>query len=106
MSNRLTFRLLIPRRYIPAAAHTNGSNGRGPWRKRDDCAAVEIVSTAVAALPEGVIVAGSKEQLAPLGRPEQAKLTAELKPYWGVTVRVTVPELPDWTVSEAGEVVS
>ena len=39
-----------------------------------------IVSVSVTALAEGVSVVGANEQLAPLGRPEQAKLTVVLKP--------------------------
>ncbi len=42
----------------------------------------------MAALLVGVTVAGLKEQVAEVGRPEQAKVTAVLKPFWGVTVRV------------------
>jgi hypothetical protein len=72
-------------------------------RKAEDCALEEIVSCVVAAAPEGVTVAGLKEQAVPTGSPEQAKLTIVLNPYCGVTVRVTVPCPPDWMVSEEGE---
>lgn len=41
--------------------------------------------------PDGGAVVGLNEQGAPLGSPEQVKLTAELKPFCGVTVRVTGP---------------
>jgi hypothetical protein len=61
------------------------------------------VSFVAAAAPEGVTVAGLKEQDVPLGNPEQAKVTGELKPLDGVTVRVAVPELPELTVRAAGE---
>ena len=68
-----------------------------------DCEFVEIVSTEVAEAPEGVMLDGLNEQADPAGTPEQAKLTLELKPYFGVTVSVTVPWLPELTVSEAGD---
>ena len=55
-------------------------------------------------MPEvGVTAVGLKEHVTPAGRPEQAKLTAELKPYSGVTVSETVPDAPGWTVREEGE---
>jgi hypothetical protein len=50
----------------------------------------EKVTVDVAAAPDGVIVAGLKLQLTPVGKPEQVKLTAELNPLLGVTVRVAV----------------
>ena len=53
--------------------------------------------------PEGVTVVGLKKQVTPLGSPEHAKLTAELKPFWGVTVRVTAPWPPESTMSEVGD---
>jgi hypothetical protein len=40
-----------------------------------------IVRVSVAAVPAGVSVVGAKEQVAPIGNPEQAKLTGALKPY-------------------------
>ena len=46
---------------------------------------------------------GLKAQDAPLGSPEQLNETAWLKPNWGLTVRVSVPELPAFTVNEAAE---
>ncbi len=61
----------------------------------------ETVNCVLAAEPEGVTVAGLNEQVAPAGRPEQAKLTVELKPFCGVTVRVTVPLVS--AVSEGAE---
>jgi hypothetical protein len=61
-----------------------------------------MVNWVVAVAPEGVTLAGLNEQVAPLGNPEHAKVTAELKPFDGVTVKVTVPELPELTVSEFG----
>jgi hypothetical protein len=46
---------------------------------------------------------GLKEQLPPVGSPEQAKVTAELKPFCGVTVRFIVPCPPEFTVSADGK---
>jgi hypothetical protein len=57
----------------------------------------------LAADPEGVTADGLKEHVTPIGSPEHAKLTVELKPFCGVTVKVAVPCPPDLTVSELGE---
>jgi hypothetical protein len=48
------------------------------------------LTVVVAAAPAGVTVGGLKEQVIPDGSPEQAKLTAELKPFVGVTETVAV----------------
>jgi hypothetical protein len=45
-----------------------------------------------AAAPEGVTVAGLKAHPTPEGRPEQAKVTVELKPFEGVTEMVAVAD--------------
>jgi len=65
-------------------------------------AAVAIVTTVVTADPFGVTLAGTNVHVASEGNPEQAKLTAWLNPFDGVTVRVEVPEEPAFTVTEAG----
>jgi hypothetical protein len=96
-------RFFLIKTHKPKAKAVNGRNGRELDREAADCELVEIVSAAVAAAPEGVTVVGLKEQAAPAGSPEQAKLTAELKPYSGVIVSETVPDAPDWTVNEEGE---
>jgi hypothetical protein len=62
-----------------------------------------IVSCAVAAAPEGVTAAGLNEHVAFAGSPEQAKLTAELNPFCGVTVMVVDPCAPESTVNDVGE---
>jgi hypothetical protein len=80
-----------------------GKNGRAPDCEAEDCALAEMVSCVVAAPPAGVTVAGEKEHVAPVGSPEQAKLTGESNPFTGVTDSVTVPRSPGSTVSEAGE---
>jgi hypothetical protein len=43
------------------------------------------------------------EQLAPADNPVQAKVTAELKPFCGVRVKVTVPCPPAARLSDVGE---
>jgi hypothetical protein len=65
-----------------------------------------MVITVEAAAPEGVTVAGLKEQVMPKAGSEQVKLTAELNPYCGVTVSFTVPDEPEVILREAGEVPS
>jgi hypothetical protein len=48
---------------------------------------VKVTIVVEAAVPDGVRVVGLKEQIDPEGKPEQAKLTAELKPF------VAMPEI-------------
>jgi selenophosphate synthetase-related protein len=40
----------------------------------------------VVELPDGVSVAGAKVQVTPVARPEQVKVMAWLKPFWGTIV--------------------
>ena len=62
---------------------------------------VVIVSSVVeAAPPDGVTDAGEKLQAAPEGNPEQANVTAELNPFCGVTVTMSVTLCPAVTVSD------
>ncbi len=49
------------------------------------------VNLLVTALPEGVTFGGLNEHEAPVGNPEQLKLTAALNPFCGVTVSVSAP---------------
>ena len=62
------------------------------------------MSWEVAPSPEGTTVSWSKEHVAPLGRPEQAKVTGESNPFSGVTVNISAAWLPGFTVSEGDEV--
>lgn len=83
-------------------ARATVASGRKP--PEFGCAAAEadpvvIVRVVAAAPPAGVTVAGLKAQLAPAGRPEHAKVTAELNPFVGVTVTVTVPWPPGCNLS-------
>src|SRR5580658_4013914 len=57
---------------------------------------VSVVDTAPAT---GSTVRGLKVQPPPLGKPEQAKPTACLNPFFGVTVMVKFPEDPGATLS-------
>jgi hypothetical protein len=69
--------------------------GKGTWGNLEpgikNCAEVVAVATVrvvVPAAPFGVTLDGEKLHVAPEGNPEQAKVTAWLKPLVGVTVRV------------------
>jgi hypothetical protein len=55
-------------------------------------ALLAMVSIEVAAPPLGVTEEGEKLQVAPVGRPEHARVTALLKPPAGVTVSVVVTD--------------
>jgi len=97
-------RLRIPKQQSRTASAVTGKSGREPRRISADVDAVETVSVVdAAAVPVGVTVAGAKLQVAPAGKPEQAKDTAELKPLAGVTETVVVPLLPAATVKDTGK---
>lgn len=53
-----------------------------------------------ALVPVPLMVAGVKVAVTPVGRPETTSATAELKPFCGVTVRLTEPEAPGARESE------
>jgi hypothetical protein len=80
-----------------------GRNGRDPGRTALACVLTAIVIRVVTAAPDGATVVGLNEQLAFAGNPEQAKLTVELNPFCGVTVRIVVPCAPELTVIDAGD---
>jgi hypothetical protein len=61
---------------------------------------VSVVATGEA---PGVTLAGEKRHVAPAGRPEQVKETAELNPFCGVTVIVAVPLFPAFSPRETGD---
>jgi hypothetical protein len=96
-------RFLHPKRPTVKASVASGKNGRDPVGKAEVCELAEMVSWVVAGALEGVTVAGLKAHVAPVGNPEQAKLTADSKLFSGVTVSVVVPWLPESAVSDAGE---
>jgi hypothetical protein len=66
-------------------------------------AAVLIVTVLVAGLEPGETEAGLNEQVAPEGRPEQAKLTDPANPFAAATEMVTEVEPPELTVVLPGE---
>lgn len=84
-------RALRPNQQSPIASAKAGTNGLGLRCSAAIEAEVVTVSVVEEAAPEGVTVAGEKEQEAPKGSPEQVNDTAELKPFWGVTVMEVVP---------------
>jgi len=89
-----------------AKARADGRNGeRESGRRAADCPTV-MVSWVVTAAPAGVTVVGLNEHVVPAGNPEQAKLTAELKPLVGVTVIVIAPEPPGFRLRTPGLAVS
>jgi hypothetical protein len=105
MAARMTYcgprRFFLIKRHRPTAKAVNGRNGRE--FEAVELEPAEIVSEMLAAAPEGVTVVGLKEQVAPAGSPEQAKVTVALNAYIGVTVSETVPEAPDPMAREEGE---
>jgi hypothetical protein len=80
-----------PYRPINSATAISGARLVDPLDNAADCAAEDIVRVVVAAPLVGVTVIGLNLHAAPAGRPEQVKLTADLNPFCGVTVNVTVP---------------
>lgn len=105
MASRKLFRLrrvLKPNEQNVAANMIAGTNVREVGSRLADWALAEMVSWLVAGLPEGITAAGLKVQLAPAGKPEHAKLTAESNPFCGVTVTVVVCVLPEFTVTALG----
>jgi hypothetical protein len=62
-----------------------------------------IVIVEVTAEPDGVTVDGENEHASPVGKPEQAKLTAWVNPLEGVTARVIVVDWPELIVAVVGE---
>lgn len=62
-----------------------------------------MVIAEVTAAPDGVTVDGENEQLSPEGSPVQLKFTARAKPFWGMTVSVTVADCPELMVALEGE---
>lgn len=95
-------RRIKPNRDSPSASALKTDSRCNPAGSAADFAAALIVRTSVVVCA-GVTEEGLKEQLAPAGNPEQAKVTAELKPFCGVRVNVTVPCPPGLRVSDAGE---
>ena len=83
-------RRIMPTRESPSASALIGHVERNPAGNAADVAAALMVRTSLVDWV-GVTEVGLKEQLAPAGNPEQANVTAELKPFCDVMVSVTVP---------------
>ena len=95
-------RLATPREIAKMYRATNGDLENGPLGRF--CAPVapgactaNVVETADEV---GATLCGLKAQLPPAGRPEQARASACLKPFCGVTVTVRVPDPPGCTVRD------
>jgi hypothetical protein len=95
-------RRIQPNRDNPSARALKTDSECNPAGNAADFAAAVIVRTSLVVWA-GVTEAGLNEQLAPAGNPEQAKVTAELKPFCGVRVKVTVPCPPAARLSDVGE---
>jgi len=91
-TTRTARRFLQPKRQRARAMVVPGKSGVELGRRAEDLKGTLTVKAVVPGPAVGVTVAGVKAQEDPEGSPEQAKLTAELKPLMGVTVRPTVPE--------------
>jgi hypothetical protein len=92
---------IIPRKES-RSAYVRGSEG-DPTRKAALAAVVEMVRVLDAGLPPlGVTAGGAKVHIASKGSPLQVKLTCELNPPTGITVKVAVPLCPVAIVSEEG----
>jgi hypothetical protein len=63
-------------------------------------AALDAISESVPGL---LTVAGVNEAVTPFGRPDAAKLTLPVKPFWGVTVRALLVLLPGVRLSALGD---
>ena len=95
-------RLFQPKQHSATARTDPGKSGRELRWSAAVVAAVVTVSVVEATPPDGVTIGGAKLHEAPAGNPEQAKETAELKPFSGVTETVVVPLCPPVTESNAG----
>jgi hypothetical protein len=95
-------RFLKPRKQH--STHASAEPGNSGLRLLRSAAVVEvvvIVSCVVeAAPPDGVTGVGEKLHVAPEGNPEQVNVTAELNPFCGVTVTMSVTLCPAVTVSD------
>ena len=95
-------RFLQPSRHRANANAAPGTSGR-EFRFEADAPVATVSVVFAAVVPEGVTVAGEKLHAAPAGKPLHANVTAELKPFCGVTDTATAPLCPAVTVTAAGE---
>ena len=75
----------------------NGSVDRLCIAVAEDTFTVNVVATGPA---DGFTLCGVKRQVAPVGRPEQAKVRVWLNPFSGETIIVKVADPPDATVRD------
>ena len=102
---RYLLQLVISSRPHPIPARETGQRIRLP----SFLAAVrvpEIVIWLVTAEPAGITDAGLNAHASPEGKPEQARLTALLNPFDGVTVTVAVADVDFVSVPLAGVIES
>lgn len=78
---RATRRLLKTKSSAARANPETGKNGPRFDLDSADALAVKVIVVVATPPPWGVTVVGLKLQVTPTGKPEQAKLTAELKPF-------------------------
>ena len=98
-------RLRKPKIQTAKARTDQVGNGWDRWGVAAARVSAVMVRMVVTAAPDGVTVVGENEHPAPGARPEQLKATCELKPFCGVTVRVTVPCPPEVRFSDEGDAV-
>jgi hypothetical protein len=100
-------RLLNPTKQHSATANVvPGNSGLELGRTAADAVVVEIVSC-VDVTPGSVMLAGVKLHVAPVGRPEQANVTAPVNPFSGASVIVIgLEDCPAVTVSAVVEAVT
>jgi hypothetical protein len=91
---RKVFLLLRPKVQKMSASMLKAIVGRKGRFRLAVCVPALTVSMAEV-LPGSVTDAGLNEHDAPAGRPEQVKLTVELKPFCGANVSATDPWPPD-----------
>jgi hypothetical protein len=101
-SNSKRRRFLKPKQHKATANAATGNSGRVLALTAASALVVVTVTVVEAAAPEGVTVAGEKLHEDPVGKPEQAKETAELNPFSGVIETVAVALCPPVTVCDAG----
>jgi len=64
----------------------------------------EMVRAEVAVPEPGVMAAGEKAQLKPLGRPlQESEMELSKEPDWGFAVTVKPPDLPEGIVTDDGD---
>ena len=101
-NSRSSRRLLAKKAQTASASEVFGKNGNGA-RCELLASVCALIVRVVLVVPGGVTLAGLKAHDAPAGRPEQPKVTAELKPFWGVMVREVVAWPPEVVVREVGD---